>query len=313
MDRIGAIQPFPSTSGNIGTTGRVVDIRPVLGHRADAQGNRLAELRVEPLQRAAPTGVGVLVGGGAVSVLHQVDTDALPPARNPEPDINGDGEPDPLGTTLGQPDDAQRAARPGAAQTQRQPPGAALLPPENPAQLNQAEQEQVRRLQLRDAAVRSEEESHQAVAGAYAGPIQYDYTRGPDNRLYVAGGSVNMSVAGITDPDLMAGALRSMQSAGSIPGATSVADLSATARARRNLSNLLLAQSDGDRQSNTAQLAQQAYTNADQLSAQGNGAAVNLGSAEPITTSSAPSTSADFKSGGLGASVNFAIGGPGAV
>lgn len=284
MDRIGAIQPLPSTIGNVGAAGRVADIRPVPGQRADDQGNRVAELRVEPLQRAAPTGVGALVGGGAVTVLQQVPAEALPPGRNPEPDIDGDGEPDPL-TTLGQPEEGQAAGRPGATDAQRQP-GAALLPSENPAQLGQAEQERVQRLLARDAAVRSEEESHQAVAGAFAGPIQYDYTRGPDNRLYVTGGSVNMSVAGITNPDVMAGALRSMQSAGSIPGATSVADSSATASASRNLSNLLLAQSGAEQEANQAQLAQQAYASAGQLSAQGNGV--------------------NFASGGLGASVNFA-------
>ena len=56
--------------------------------------------------------------------------------------------------------------------------------------LSAAEKAHIAELLQRDGQVRQEENAHAAIAGSAAGPIQYEYQRGPDGRMYAVGGSV---------------------------------------------------------------------------------------------------------------------------
>src|SRR6056297_2625701 len=66
-------------------------------------------------------------------------------------------------------------------------------------QLSEAERRQVEDLKARDREVRAHEAAHQAAAGSYAGPIQYEFQRGPDGRRYAVGGSVQIDTSPIPD------------------------------------------------------------------------------------------------------------------
>ncbi|EDP64428.1 hypothetical protein BAL199_26761 [alpha proteobacterium BAL199] len=63
--------------------------------------------------------------------------------------------------------------------------------------LTEAEQEQVRELQARDAEVRQHEAAHAAAGGQYAGSPTYTYQSGPDGRQYAVGGEVSIDTSPI--------------------------------------------------------------------------------------------------------------------
>lgn len=66
-----------------------------------------------------------------------------------------------------------------------------------PGDLTPEEQRVVQELQRIDAEIRRHEQAHASVGGQYAGAPSYDYTRGPDGRLYAIGGDVQIDVAPI--------------------------------------------------------------------------------------------------------------------
>lgn len=71
-----------------------------------------------------------------------------------------------------------------------------------PEQLSAGEKADLTRLQQRDQQVRQEEKAHAAVAGDLAGPITYNYQRGPDGRQYAVAGSVGIRATTVSgDPD----------------------------------------------------------------------------------------------------------------
>ncbi len=72
-----------------------------------------------------------------------------------------------------------------------------------PGDLTKDEEEEVTRLEQRDADVRAHENAHKAAAGRYArGGPSYEYERGPDGRRYAVGGEVQIDTAPIpNDPD----------------------------------------------------------------------------------------------------------------
>ncbi len=224
---LGSDGPLPAAHG--GGLGRVVALRTLPGTTGAGDGQALAEVTYQkPPQPAArkPTGaVAPLLDGETVTAVQAVALSALPPG----------------------PDKTQ------ARDQQRDQPG-----------LNQAEQAQVEELSARDAAVRSEEESHAALAGAYAGPIQYEYAAGPDGRLYVVNGSVSMSTAGISNPEQLASALGAMQSAGRVAAGTSVQDTLSANAAGRGLTGVMMALSESEK-SITVSRANQAYAAAERL------------------------------------------------
>ncbi len=62
-------------------------------------------------------------------------------------------------------------------------------------QLSTADQQQVDELQSRDQQVKDHERAHSDAAGQYGGSPQYDYTRGPDGRLYATDGEVSVDTS----------------------------------------------------------------------------------------------------------------------
>lgn len=73
--------------------------------------------------------------------------------------------------------------------------------PVDAEQLRQ-EQAQIAELASRDREVRTHEQAHASVGGAYAGSPTYTFKRGPDGRSYAVGGEVGIDVSPIAnDPE----------------------------------------------------------------------------------------------------------------
>lgn len=164
-----------------------------------------------PAARPAPA-----ISAASVTVIQQVDPRSLPGGSGSTADIDLPGSSD------------NKDATP--APNAKAPDGA-------PDTLSAGAQEQVRRMQDRDAAVRAEENSHKALAGANAGMISYDYAVGPDGRLYADGGHVSiMPLQGLSGIQAVANqaAIGRAASVG-----TSTADFAAHKGASGNISHML--------------------------------------------------------------------------
>jgi hypothetical protein len=229
---VGSNCPLPSAHG--GGLGQVLALRALPGSAEVGDGLALAEVtyaqkagRRYGADGAVGGATSPLLGGDTITLVQAVATTALPAgagAQGNTPAANSGGD----------------------------------------AGLTDGEQAQVQQLRERDASVRAEEESHAALAGAYASPIQYEYAAGPDGRLYVVNGSVGVSTAGISDPEQLASALTAMRSAGRVASGTSIADTMSAEAASRGLNALTMALADSA-QSITQSQAQKAYTAADRL------------------------------------------------
>lgn len=120
-------------------------------------------------------------------------------------------------------------------------PESARQPTSNPALLTATEREIVQELRARDAVVRTEEESHQALAGANAGMISYSYTPGPDGRLYATGGKVSIHpLQGLEGVAAIANQA-AISRAASVPG-SSAADFNVAKGASMNISTMIASQ-----------------------------------------------------------------------
>jgi hypothetical protein len=125
-------------------------------------------------------------------------------------------------------------------QEREETPESARQPTSNPALLTASEREIVQELRARDAIVRTEEESHQALAGANAGMISYSYTAGPDGRLYATGGKVSIRpLQGLEGVAAIANQA-AISRAASVPG-SSAADFNVAKGASMNISAMLAA------------------------------------------------------------------------
>ncbi len=120
-------------------------------------------------------------------------------------------------------------------------PESARQPTSNPALLTATEREIVQELRARDAVVRTEEESHQALAGANAGMISYSYTPGPDGRLYATGGKVSIRPIQGLDGIAAIANQAAISRAASVPG-SSAADFNVAKGASMNISAMISAQ-----------------------------------------------------------------------
>ncbi|MDG4721565.1 MULTISPECIES: putative metalloprotease CJM1_0395 family protein [Thalassospira] len=120
-------------------------------------------------------------------------------------------------------------------------PTNARQPTSNPALLTASEREIVQQLRSRDAAVRTEEESHQTLAGANAGMISYSYTAGPDGRLYATGGKVSIHPLQGLDGIAAIANQAAISRAASVPG-SSAADFNVAKGASMNISAMISAQ-----------------------------------------------------------------------
>lgn len=97
-------------------------------------------------------------------------------------------------------------------------------------QLAPAERVKLQEMQSRDGAVRREEHSHAAAAGAMAGPIRYEYETGPDGRRYVVNGEISIQGdAPSGDPKDLERLAQRVSAAAMSAQAPSAADYSAAA------------------------------------------------------------------------------------
>ncbi|MFN3579435.1 MAG: putative metalloprotease CJM1_0395 family protein [Pseudomonas sp.] len=104
------------------------------------------------------------------------------------------------------------------------------------AELLRVTQAEIRELASRDREVRAHEQAHLAVGGQYAGPVRYDYAKGPDGRMYAVGGSVSIDTAPIPgDPAATLQKLQQVQRAALAPAQPSAQDLKVAAQAAQSI------------------------------------------------------------------------------
>lgn len=237
MTDIGGIGTIPGSRGN-GATGQVLSVRalPQSGTAAE-NGQVQAEVtyQVLPQGDAEDKGRNPVPGGllarQTVTVLQELSPRDVPGTQSvQEEPVSAGSAPEGAETGTGGPQSTGTAAD-GTAGTNTATDTA------TDTAASTAEQQTIDALSARDAAVRSEEESHQALAGAYAGPIQYDYALGPDGAFYAVSGHVNLSTAGANEAQ-QASALAALYSASSMAGATSMEDRLSAAAAGRGLTAL---------------------------------------------------------------------------
>lgn len=193
MISMGGVAMMPN---GVGSLGRVVGVFPLY---RDERGADVASVVYEPLQHTSQRTATVSAPGAGRQIANLVGS---------------------VGGTRPQFDSllaAQEAAdRPA-------PEGDPLST--DPADMSVAERAQLAQIQVRDAAVRQEEEAHAAAAGPLAGSIQYEYQRGPDGRNYVVNGSVPISFGGAATDEQQAANLRRIQRAAVGVQLPSAADL----------------------------------------------------------------------------------------
>ncbi|VXB19846.1 SprA-related family protein [Pseudomonas sp. 8AS] len=118
-----------------------------------------------------------------------------------------------------------------------QPPGLAAERPAAEAEQLRQEQQQIASLASRDREVRSHEQAHAAVGGAYAGAPSYTYKRGPDGQIYAVGGEVGIDVSPIPgDPQATLRKMEVVQRAALAPAEPSAQDRRVAAQAQAQAS-----------------------------------------------------------------------------
>tara|TARA_R110000868_G_scaffold266274_1_gene525289 strand:- start:180945 stop:181739 length:795 start_codon:yes stop_codon:yes gene_type:complete len=234
MTQAGAVQIIP---GNGGQLGQVIAARALPGPGTQPATNSSAggvnsasqlnpaAISLRPLgAKTSPgpnfeTAAPINSTASIVTVIQQVDPRSL----------SGAGTID-----TKSPADRQRDLREATPQNAR-------APVTSPALMTAREREITHELQSRDAIVRTEEESHQTLAGANAGMISYSYTAGPDGRLYVTGGKVSIHpLQGLKGAAAIANQA-AIANAASMPG-SSAADFNVAQGASRNISAMIATQ-----------------------------------------------------------------------
>lgn len=103
----------------------------------------------------------------------------------------------------------------------------------NANQLSDEQQAQVRDLQQRDAEVRRHEAAHATQGGPFAGAPSYEYSRGPDGRLYAVGGEVKIDVTPAGNPKSTVAKMEQIIRAALAPADPSPQDRAAAAAAQQ--------------------------------------------------------------------------------
>lgn len=99
-------------------------------------------------------------------------------------------------------------------------------------ELSESEQQEVRKLQQRDAEVKVHEAAHVAAAGRYAqGGASFDYETGPDGRRYAVGGDVSISVSAERTPEATIAKMQAVRRAALAPASPSGQDRRVAAEA----------------------------------------------------------------------------------
>ena len=228
MTQAGTIQVIPGSGGRLG---QVIATRALhdpgqqpatsgsAGHGLAVPPSRPAAVSIRPLGAGSAAKAPVNSAASIITIIQQLDPRTLPGAT--PPDTRSSAE-------------QQREMR-------EETPESAHPPTSNPAPLTDREREIVRELQARDANVRTEEESHQTLAGANAGMISYSYTAGPDGRLYATGGKVSIHPLQGLDGIAAIANQAAISRAASMPG-TSSADFNVAQGASRNISAMIATQ-----------------------------------------------------------------------
>lgn len=185
------------------------------GENAGANAGTSGAQPAPPPPQAAPVNSAAAV----ITVIQQLDPRDI------------DGETSAEDTDTRSPTERQQQEREDTPRSARQPTA-------NPALLTASEREIVQELRARDAVVRTEEESHQTLAGANAGMISYSYTAGPDGRLYATGGKVSIRPIQGLDGIAAIANQAAISRAASVPG-SSAADFNVAKGASMNISTML--------------------------------------------------------------------------
>ncbi len=131
-------------------------------------------------------------------------------------------------------DPAARAEDTTAARSSERPgPGS---PPGQFADLTLAQRRQLTELRARDREVRAHEAAHQAAAGRFAGPVRYEFQRGPDGQRYAVGGEVQIDTAPVPgDPEATIDKMETVRAAALAPANPSAQDRAVAAQASQEL------------------------------------------------------------------------------
>ncbi len=98
--------------------------------------------------------------------------------------------------------------------------------------LTAEEQQQVLKLQKRDAEVRGHEAAHQAAGGGLTGGASFTYQKGPDGKMYAIGGEVSISTKGGSTPQEAIANARQVIAAAMAPSNPSGQDFAVASSAR---------------------------------------------------------------------------------
>jgi hypothetical protein len=199
------------------------NLPPRVGQPGSSDAGKAPPAAPAPVAQTRPAPA---IAAATITVVQQVDPRSLPGSGATTVDLPGTNQDSSAETT-------QNDTAPA-------PDGA-------PETLSAGAQDHVNRLQDRDAAVRAEENSHKALAGANAGMISYNYTVGPDGRLYAEGGHVTIQpLGGLTGIQAIANQV-AIGNAASI--GTSAADFSAHNGSSANISQMISHQQQAASQS----------------------------------------------------------------
>lgn len=123
-------------------------------------------------------------------------------------------------------------ARDASEREQRGDPSA--LKNRNGEPLDDADQQEVEKLQARDQEVRTHEQAHVAAAGAlYRGGPTYTYRTGPDGNRYAVAGSVQIDTSEASTPEETISKAQQIRRAALAPQEPSSTDQSVAAKAAR--------------------------------------------------------------------------------
>lgn len=107
------------------------------------------------------------------------------------------------------------------------------------ARLQEDNSDILNKLQVADAGVRAHERQHFAAAGGLvSGTPEYDFTQGPDGKLYATAGEVRISTTPTSDPAKAVRDSNTYAAAATAPGDASSADLSVARGAFSKVSSL---------------------------------------------------------------------------
>ena len=104
------------------------------------------------------------------------------------------------------------------------------------ADLTLAQRRQLTELRARDREVRAHEAAHQAAAGRFAGPVQFDFQRGPDGQRYAVGGEVQIDTSPVPgDPEATIDKMKTVRAAALAPANPSPQDQAVAAQASQEI------------------------------------------------------------------------------